>query len=481
MSSISSGQSDHRHAATPEPSNPRSKPFGPHGGLLVAVEAGSVELSVFETGVPPIFRLYFCGREGTPQPIPDPDTVSLETVRPGGERQVFAFSRGPGYLESTADIPEPHEFSVRLTLSHEGHEHRYEARFTEEAHGHEPGGHGHDHGAAGHAHGDHGHDHGRGILGWFRGTFAHSHDVADKIDATMESNERGIRALKISLVGLGATALLQVLIVVISGSVALLADTIHNFADAGTSIPLWIAFALAKRAASRRFTYGYGKVEDVAGVAIVLIIFFSACVAAYEAAIKILHPRPMDHLWWVAAAAVIGFIGNEAVAVFRIRVGRDIGSAALVADGQHARVDGFTSLSVLIGVVGTALGYPIIDPLVGIAISITILFIVKDAAKAIWIRMIDGIEPEILAEIEHAPNHVAGVRGVHDVRARWVGHRVYTDVAINVDPELSVREADAVAVEVEKALHDHVRLLGHAVVRVCADPGTARASQASPA
>lgn len=210
----------------------------------------------------------------------------------------------------------------------------------------------------------------------------------------------------------------------VSGSVALLADTIHNFADAGTSIPLWIAFSLARRGASRRFTYGYGKTEDVAGVLIVLIIFFSACVAAYEAVMKIIYPQPMTHLWWVAAAAIIGFVGNEAVAVFRIRVGRDIGSAALVADGQHARVDGFTSLSVLLGVVGILLGFPIVDPIVGVGISIAILFIVKDAATAVWLRLIDGIEPEILAEIEHAPTHVTGVEGVDEVRARWVGHKV---------------------------------------------------------
>src|SRR5262249_38946188 len=202
------------------------------------------------------------------------------------------------------------------------------------------------------------------------------------------------------------------------------------------------------------------------GVVIVLIIFFSACVAAYEAVMKIIHPHPISYLWWVAAAAIIGFLGNEAVAVFRIRVGKEIGSAALIADGQHARVDGFTSISVLLGVVGVVLGYPVVDPIVGIGISIAILFIVKDAAKAIWIRLIDGIEPEILSEIEHAPTHVAGVLGVHDVRARWIGHKVYTDVAINVDPQLSVRDADLVANKVEEALREHVRLLGNAVVRV---------------
>lgn len=320
-----------------------------------------------------------------------------------------------------------------------------------------------DHGAHGHGHA---HDHGDGIFGWLRGLFGHSHNIAERIDASMESNERGIRALKISLLGLGATAIVQLIIVLLSGSVALLADTIHNFGDATTSIPLWIAFALTRRGASRRFTYGYGKTEDVAGVVIVLVIFFSACVAGYESVVKIIHPHPMTHLAWVAVAAVVGFVGNEAVAVFRIRVGNDIGSAALIADGQHARVDGFTSLAVLIGVAGAALGVPILDPIVGLFITIAILFIVKDAAHSVWLRLIDGIEPEILAEIEHAPTHVPGVLAVRDVRARWVGHRVHSDIEVQVDPSLSVRDGEAISVAVERSMHEHVRLLGSVVVRV---------------
>ncbi len=323
-------------------------------------------------------------------------------------------------------------------------------------------GHGHTHGPGGH-----GHDHGTGLLGWFRGTFAHSHSIEDKTDAALESNARGIWALKWSLVGLGATALFQVIIVLISGSVSLLADTIHNFGDATTSLPLWLAFALTRRGVSRRFTYGYGKTEDVAGMVIVLVIFFSACVAAYESIRKLLDPQPISNLWWVVAAALVGFVGNEAVAQFRLRVGNEIGSAALVADGQHARVDGFTSLAVLIGVLGVAVGFPILDPLVGIAITIAILFIVKDAAIAVWRRLIDGIEPEIVSAIEHAPTHITGVRGVHQVRARWVGHKVQTDLHITVDPDLSVRESHAIVEEVEQTLRGHIRSFGGAVVHVC--------------
>ena len=436
--------------------------YGAHGGPLVAHADGTLEISVFETGVPPRFRLYFLDNDGRSTPRLPADILTLTTVRPDGAEQLFRFRAEADYLESTSDIPEPHAFEAQIAIDREDGRQLLVTPFTESGHAHVGEvQHGHDHGDH-----DHGQKHGSGLLGWLKGNFAHSHDVSDKVDSVMESSEKGIRALKISLVGLGITALLQVFVVIYSGSVALLADTIHNFADAATSIPLWIAFALARRGANRRFTYGYGKTEDVAGVIIVGVIFFSACVAGYEAFLKFIHPEPMTYLGWVAVAALIGFIGNEAVAIYRIRVGTEIGSAALIADGHHSRVDGFTSLSVLIGVVGTWLGYPLLDPLVGIGITIAILFIVKDAAKAVWHRLIDGIEPEILDEIAHAPSHVAGVRAVRGVRARWIGHKVYSDVVIAVNPDLPVHVADAIARAVERSLREHVRLLGEVVVRV---------------
>lgn len=435
--------------------------LGPHNGIWIQTESGFVEISVFETGVAPRFRLYFYDFDGKNAPTPQATDIILETIRPSGTCQNFIFTEAEEFLEATNELPEPHEFTIKLKINHNEHTQVYDAQFTEEAHTHAGPDHSH-----GHDHSKHDHDHGAGILGWFKGKFAHSHSIAEKTDAAMESNERGIRTLKISLVILAITALFQVIVVFISGSVALLADTIHNFADAATSLPLWVAFALARRGANRGYTYGYGKIEDVAGVIILMIIFFSACLAAYESIIKIIHPIPMGNLGWVAAAAIIGFIGNEWVAIYRIHVGKDIGSAALVADGYHARVDGFTSLAVLLGVMGTWMGFPIIDPLVGVGITIAILFIVKDAAKSIWVRLVDGIELEILEQIEHAPIHVSGVIAVQEVRARWLGHRVYTDIVINVDPNLTVREADALAKKVEQSLHNHVRLLGSAVIRI---------------
>jgi cation diffusion facilitator family transporter len=267
-------------------------------------------------------------------------------------------------------------------------------------------------------------------------------------------------------VGLMATALLQLVVVLLSGSVALLSDTIHNFGDAATAIPLGIAFALTRLGVSRRFTFGYGRVEDLAGVVIVLIILFSAVVAGYQALERLISPQPVGFLWMVAAASLVGFIGNEAVAVFRIRVGREIGSAALVADGYHARTDGWTSLAVLAGAVGVWLGYPLADPIVGLLIAGAILVIVWQSGKAVFTRLLDGVEPEAIEEIRHAASQVPGVEDVSEVRARWLGHRLHAEVNVAVNPDLSVAEGHAIAREVHHQLLHHLSYLSGAVIHI---------------
>jgi cation diffusion facilitator family transporter len=287
-------------------------------------------------------------------------------------------------------------------------------------------------------------------------------------DRAMETNTRGIWALKVSLVSLLATALFQLGIVLLSGSVGLLADTIHNFSDAFTAVPLWIAFTLARRPATRSFTYGYGRAEDVAGVLIVLIIFASSLVAFSESIQKLFHPEPLRYVWWVIAAAIVGFVGNEAVAIFRIRVGLEIGSAALVADGQHARVDGLTSLAVLVGGVGSLLGFPLADPIIGILITVAILFIVKDTAVIMWRRLMDAVDPEMVDAVERVANGVPGVVNVHDVRMRWIGHTLQTELHITVDEDLPTRESHQIAELVRHALfHAEAKV---AAVTVHVDP-----------
>ncbi|WP_346283335.1 cation diffusion facilitator family transporter [Bradyrhizobium sp. CW4] len=259
--------------------------------------------------------------------------------------------------------------------------------------------------------------------------------------------------------------------VVFSGSIALLADTIHNVGDAVTAIPLWIAFMLARRKPSKTFTYGLRRVEDLAGVVIVAIILFSAIFAGYEAIDRLIHPQPIGFLPWVIGAGIIGFVGNEAVAVFRIRVGREINSAALIADGYHARTDGFTSLAVVLGAVGVWLGYPLADPIVGLLITLAIFGIVWQSSKAVFVRMLDGVDPAITDEIRHAAGHIKGVDQVVDVKARWIGHQLHAEIGVQVPPSMTMADTDRLADGIRHEMLEHVPALRVATVRV-----TSRAS-----
>ncbi|MGW3342262.1 cation diffusion facilitator family transporter [Nonomuraea rubra] len=315
----------------------------------------------------------------------------------------------------------------------------------------------------GHGHG-HGHGHAkagiRGVLGRIGHAIApHSHDTSDKTDSALEASDRGMRVLAVSFAVLMVTAAVQAVIVAASGSVALLGDTLHNFADALTAVPLAIAFSVGRRAANRRFTYGYGRAEDLAGIVIVLLITLSAALAGYEAVRRLLEPQEIRAVGWVAAAAVIGFAGNEWVARYRIKVGREIGSAALVADGLHARTDGFTSLAVLLGAGGAALGFPVADPIVGLLITVAIGFVLRDAAREIYHRLMDAVDPALVDDAERILATVAGVRRVESVRLRWIGHALHAEVEILVDHDMSVVAAHKVAVEAEhRLIHDLPRL-----------------------
>lgn len=317
------------------------------------------------------------------------------------------------------------------------------------SHPHDHLAHGHDHSAHDH---DHDHDQPTGFKGFLYGLFVpHTHDAADSIDDAMEASHEGVRALIISMVILLVTTILQAVVFFLSGSVALLADTVHNFSDALTAIPLWVAFVLGRRVATRRYTYGFGRVEDLAGLFIVFVVLLSAVVAAWQSVDRLLHPQPLQNVWWVIAAGIIGFAGNEAVAIYRIRIGRRIGSAALVADGVHARTDGFTSLAVVIGGVGVLLGFPLADPIVGIVISIAIFILLLGTIRSIGRRLMDAIEPDLLDRAEHALEHVDGIERVERVRLRWVGHRLEGDAIIT-----AVAEHADVREQAEASIHAHL-------------------------
>lgn len=331
-------------------------------------------------------------------------------------------------------------------------------------HTHDDHDHDHDHGP-----GDHSHP--TGIKGFLYGLFVpHTHDAADSIDDAMEASVEGVRALKISLVVLLVTTILQFAVVLISGSVALFADTIHNFSDALTAVPLWIAFILGRRAASRRYTFGYGRAEDLAGLFIIVVVLASAIVAGWQSIDRLFHPQPLHSIGWVIVAGVIGFLGNEAVAVYRIRIGRKIGSAALVADGVHARTDGFTSLAVVVGGVGVLLGFPLADPIVGIVISVAIMILLIGTVRSIGRRLLDSIEPDLIDRAERALREVDGVVDVNQLQLRWVGHRLHGAAEIVV-PDDAWAGAESVVHEAEHHMERALPNLDHMAIRVATVTG----------
>jgi cation diffusion facilitator family transporter len=294
----------------------------------------------------------------------------------------------------------------------------------------------------------------------------HSHDAADSVDSALEASADGIRAVKISLVALLATSIAQAVVVVLTGSVALLADTIHNFSDALTAVPLWIAFVLGRRIASRRYTYGYGRAEDLAGVFIVAMIALSSIVAGYESVRRLFDPQPVTNIGILVAAGLIGFAGNELVAVYRIRIGRRIGSAALVADGLHARTDGFTSLAVVIGALGVLAGFPLADPIIGILITVAILVVLRGAARDIYRRLMDAVDPGLVDTAEASLLAVPGVIAVQELRLRWIGHRIRAETGITVDPALGIVAAHDIATAAKHTLLHDVPKLAAATVHV---------------
>ncbi|HEU0287122.1 MAG TPA: cation diffusion facilitator family transporter [Nocardioidaceae bacterium] len=303
----------------------------------------------------------------------------------------------------------------------------------------------------------------RGFVSELFGAHSHSHHV-HAADDGLESSAAGIRAVKLSLVALAVTAVLQLAVTALSGSVALLADSVHNLGDAMTALPLWVAFAVGRRRATRRYTYGYGRAEDLAGLFVVAMIAASAVVAGWQAISRLVDPRPVDHLWWVAAAGLIGFAGNELVASYRIRVGRRIGSAALEADGVHARTDGLTSLAVVVGAIGVGLGWSWADPAIGLAITAAIVVMLRSTARDVWRRLMDGIDPAIVEQAERVLAEMPGVVGVRQLRMRWIGHRIHAEADLVVSGDVTLAAGHDIAHDAEHRLTHAVPKLSTALV-----------------
>ena len=325
-------------------------------------------------------------------------------------------------------------------IPHEGGEHRHEPLL--------------------HDHGEQKHHHKKGAVGFLRSLAApHSHDAMDSVDPELMGSDDGMRTLKISLGVLALTAVLQLAIVLVSNSVGLLGDTIHNFADAFTTVPLGLAFWLQRKPPSRRYTYGYGRAEDLAGIFIVAVIAASSVLTGWESIDRLIHPQTVHRIGLVMAAGLVGFVGNELVARYRIGVGRRLGSAALVADGHHARTDGVTSLAVVAGAIGVAVGFPSADPIIGLLITVAILGVLKGAARDMYRRLMDSVDPALVDQVEQVLGGVDGVERVGALRIRWIGHQLRAEATIASDGQLSLAEAHAIAeVAHHRLLHEVPRL-----------------------
>lgn len=284
----------------------------------------------------------------------------------------------------------------------------------------------------------------------------HSHDAAERVDDVLEASAQGIRAVKVSMVMLLVVTGMQAVIVAISGSVALMTDTIHHAADILTAVPLWIAFVLSRRPPTRRFTYGLARAEDLAGLVIVLVIASTAITAAVESIGRFLKPEQLVHLELVAVAGVVGFVGNELVARYRLRVGRRIGSAALIADGVHARTDGFISLAIVLSAAAVALGFPWADAIIGLGMAGMIVTMAVRTGAAVGRRLLDGVAPQLVQELVEQLDQVPEVSGVHDLCIRAVGHSYRMEVTLDLPGDLSLADVELVRGRAEEVIRARV-------------------------
>ena len=322
-------------------------------------------------------------------------------------------------------------------------------RAHEHEHNHESHSHNHDH-----DHDDHGHGHEHG-----------------KVDADLYGNRAGLRAVQISTAGMFFVSAIQLAIAWIGGSAGLFADALHNFGDVFTTVALWIAFVISNRAANQRYTYGYYRAEDLAGIFIVLVIIASAAASAIESMQKLINGNIPTQIYLSMAAALVGVVGNEFLAQYKISVGKRINSVPLIADGQHSRIDGLTSLAAFVGLIGVKLGFPKADPIAGIIITAVIVTVVYSTSRSVLQRLLDGVDPHIVPTIITVAIAVPGVEAVTDVRARWVGHTLHVVMNIEMDAELTLSKAHAIAEAVRHRLFHDVKGISEVVIHT--DPSSA--------
>ncbi len=298
----------------------------------------------------------------------------------------------------------------------------------------------------------------------------HGHSVA-AAETFASSTRAGVMALRIGVAGLALTTAIQVGLYVISGSVALLGDTLHNGIDvAGTGI-VWAAFALTRRERSARFNYGFHRFEDIAALIVVVLIAASAVVVVYEGITSLGNEPDIGQPWVVLIAGVVGLVGNEGVALFKIRTGKRIGSAALVADGRHSQADGLSSAGVIVAAVGLMAGVRWLDPLAGVAIGALIAWTAFESGRDVLLRLLDSSDPAIRGELEKLAVGVAGVDHINDLRMRELGRTVHVVANVCMPGGYTLKQAHETAEELRDAwLH---ALPPGSAVDIHVDPYTA--------
>src|SRR5579885_2841195 len=338
----------------------------------------------------------------------------------------------------------------------DSHNHKHTDELID-THSHEHTDHSHDedeheHDGHTHGHGGHGHEHG-------------------KVNVDLYGNKAGLRAVQISTFGMFLVSIIQLAIALIGGSAGLFADALHNMGDVLTTVALWSAFVVANRAANQRYTYGYYRGEDLAGIFIVLVIIASAVVSAFESIQKLFSQTAPTQLLLGMAAALVGVAGNELLAQYKISVGKRINSVSLIADGQHSRIDGLTSLAAFIGLIGVLLGFPKADPIAGIIITIVIITVVYSTSRSVIQRLLDAVDPHVVPSIINSARKVPEVEEVSDVRARWVGHTMHIAMNIEVPAELTLTQAHGIAEQVRHRLFHDIQGVSEVIIHT--DPSSA--------
>jgi cation diffusion facilitator family transporter len=304
-----------------------------------------------------------------------------------------------------------------------------------------------------HHHDDHPHDHAP------RGSHGHTH-------GTINAEPDALRVTLVSSAVLGTVAAVELAVAIVSNSAGVLADGLHNLGDLSTTIALAAAFVISRRAPTKRFPYGYHRGEDLAGLFVVLLIVASAVASGVTSIEHLIHRQQVSQFGAAVAVALLGFLGNEAVAQYKTMAGKRLGSMTLVADGQHSRVDGFASLAAAAGVLGAWAGAPILDPVAGLVLTLVIGWVAVDTARHVTARLLDEADASLVELITETAAAVPGVLSVAGATARWTGRKVRAELTLEVSPGDTVARAHALGEEVRHRLFHRVDSLADVIVHL---------------